>query len=427
MVEQQIRSQRDPQESRTKTFVIIGAGRAGTRAAETLRDEGFDGRVIMISDEDERPYDRVPLSKHYLRGVPGFHELYFHSVDFYDECHIELQLGTSVTAIDPRRREVVMDSGERHHYDKLLVATGAGVRRWTGRGGDLAGVHYVGSLADAARLRGTLLTTAGTGGRVAVIGTGWIGCEVAAAARELGLPVSLMGRGALPLEKQVGPQIAEFFRRAHADRGVDLHLGTDVVSLSGTNSVEEVVLSDGSTIDVDLVVFGIGSEPRVELAVAAGLAVEDGIVTDEYFATSVPDVFAAGDVANVHNLALGGRRRLDHYAAALVQGAGAARSMLGIREPYAQIPFFFSDQFDIWMECTGEIEGADDFVLRRLDGAEEFIAFWLRAGRLSAGMNVNIKGVPAQIKALIAHGQQVDRHRLADPTTPLDEVVVDTG
>lgn len=407
----------------TNTFVIIGAGRAGTRAAEVLRAEGFDGRVIMISDEDERPYDRVTLSKHYLRGVPGFHELYFHSADFYAERHIELQLGTSVSAIDPGHSDVVMSSGERYRYDKLLMATGAEANRWTGRGSDLAGVHYVRSLADATRLRAALLTTAEADGRVAVIGTGWIGCEVAAAARELGLPVSLIGRWSLPLERQVGPQIGEFFRRAHADRGVDLHLGTDVVALGGTSSVREVVLADGSTIEADLVVFGIGAEPRVKLASAAGLAVENGIVTDEYFATSAPDVFAAGDTANIRNRALGRSRRLGHYAAALVQGAGAARSMLGIREPYAQIPFFFSDQYDIWMECTGEIDGADDFVLRSLDGAEEFIAFWLRAGRLTAGMNVNIKGVTGQIKALIASGRQVDRDKLADPTTPLDEVI----
>lgn len=406
----------------TGTFVIIGTGRAGIRAAEVLRESGFDGRVVLISDENEHPYDRVTLSKHYLYGARGFHTLYFHDREFYAARGMELQLGTPVSSIDPGRGDVVLSSGKRYRYDKLLLATGCAARRWEGRGSDLDGVHYVRTLHDATRLRDALMATAEQGGRVAVVGTGWVGCEVAAAARELGLPVSLIGRGALPLDRQVGSRIGAFFRRAHEARGVDLYLGTGVAALAGTGVVESVVLTDGNLVDADLVVFGIGASPRVRLASAAGLAVDDGIVTDEYFATSAPNIFAAGDVANVPNAAVGRRGRVEHYAAALTQGAGAARSMLGVREPYAQIPFFFSDQYDIWMECTGDLDDADDFVMRTLSGSETFLAFWLRGGRLAAGMNVNIKGVPEQIRALIAGGRQVDRDRLADPGVPLDEV-----
>lgn len=411
-----------------ETIVIIGTGRAGTKAAETLRGEGFTGRVVLISDEREQPYDRVTLSKHYLYRTPGFHGLYFHDDAFYAERGIELQLGTPVTAIDPGRHDVVLSSGKRYRYEKLLLATGVAANRWDGRGGDLAGVHYVRTLADANRLRGDLEQASERGGSVVVVGAGWIGCEVAAAAWELGLPVSLIGRGSVPLEQQVGPQIGEFFRRAHASRGVDLHLGAEVAALGGAGSVENVVLSDGNLVEADVVVFGIGAAPRVELAEAAGLEVAGpeaggGIVTDEFFATSTPGIFAAGDVANVPNAALGRRSRMEHYGAAFAQGVAAARSMLGKREPYSQIPFFFSDQFDIWMECTGDLAGADDVVLRTLPGTDRFIAFWLRDGMLAAGMNINIKGVPEEVKVLIAAGGPVDRAKLADPDVPLAEVL----
>lgn len=394
------------------------------RAAETLRDLGFDGRVVLISEEHEYPYDRVTLSKHYLYGAPGFHRLYFHDEEFYAARGIELQLGTPVSAIDPRRGDVVLSSGKRYRYDKLLLATGAAANRWTGRGGDLAGVHHVRTLGDAQRLRAALVATAERGGQVAVVGTGWVGCEVAAASRELGLPVTLIGRDALPLGGHVGPRIGEFFRHAHESRGVDLRLDASVAALGGTGTVENVILTDGSMVDADVVIFGIGARPRVDLASAAGLAVGDGILADEYFATSAPNVFAAGDVVNVPNIALGRRCRLEHYAAALVQGAAAARSMLGVGEPYSQIPFFFSDQYDVWMECTGDFTEADDFVARTLDAPDAFIAFWLRDGRLAAGMNINVKGVPDRIKALIAGGELVDRVRLADRDVPLGEVTV---
>lgn len=422
-----------------QTFVIIGAGLAGTRAATTLRKEGFAGRIVLLSDETHRPYDRVTLSKHYLTGRPGFHGLFLHDEAFYADQRIELHLGVTVDRLDIRRHDVVLTSGKRFRYDALLLATGAEPNQWRGRGSDLDGVHYVRTLADADRLRAALEQTARTGGQVAVIGTGWIGCEVAAAARQLGPPVSLIGRTPLPLARQVGPGIAGYFRSVHEHHGVELLLGSDVTALTGAGSVQDVVLADGRVVPADVVIVGIGARPRTELAVAAGLAVDDGIVTDALLRTSEPDVFAAGDVASVPNAALGRRTRLEHFATAIVEGAAAARSMLGAGEPYSQIPFFFSDQYQIWMECTGDPAAGDDYVVRALPGtdpnvasgngsgpatgSEEFLAFWLRDGRLAAGMNVNVKGVPDRIAALIADGRPVDRAALADPAVPLEDVV----
>lgn len=411
-----------------ETMVIIGTGRAGTQAAMTLREEGFAGRVVLVGEDPEPPYDRVTLSKHYLYGKPGFHGLHFHDPAFYTEHGIEWQRDSRVAAIDLARGQLLLGDGTRQHYDKLLLATGVAARRWDGPGAELPGVHYLRTLADARQLRGALNRSADRGGSVAVIGTGWIGCEVAAAAWELGLSVSLIGRDRLPLAKRVGPEIGEFFRRAHAQHGIELYLGTGVAALHGSDEVQAVELSDGRRVAADVVVVGIGASPRTELAVAAGIDVASaaqggGIVTDEHFRTSADAVFAAGDVANVPNAALGRRVRLEHYAIAQAQGRAAARAMLGVREVYAQVPFFFSDQFDIWMEATGAPADGDDFVLRNYPGRDRFIAFWLRDGRLAAGMNINIKGVPAAIEALVEAGRPVDRDRLADPNVPLAQTL----
>lgn len=411
-----------------KTIVIIGTGRAGVQAAMTLREGNTTCRLILISEDSDRPYDKVPLSKHYLYGEPGFHSLYFNHENYYAENDIELWLDSPVAAIDTKQRIVKLRSGKSQGYDQLLLATGLAANHWTGPGADLAGVHYLRMLADANGLRKSLNQVAEDGGSVAVVGAGWIGCEAAAAAYEHGVSVSLIGRDRLPLVKQVGPKIAEFFRRAHAEHGIQLHLGTDVTALHGRDSVEAVELFDGKQVDADIVIFGIGATPRTELAVAAGLEVATpkdggGIITDEYLETSAPGVFAAGDVANVPNAALGRRSRREHHMTAKKQGAAAARSMLGMGKPYDQVPFFFSDQFDIWMEATGDLSDTDDFVLREYDGKDKFIAFWLRDGKLTAGMNVNIKGVPADIEALIKSGKQMNRDKLANNNVPLQEML----
>lgn len=412
----------------SRTFVIVGAGLAGTRAAEALRAGGFEGRVILIGDEPVYPYDRVTLSKHFLYRQPGFHSLYLHDGPFYAEHSIDLRVGTEVARVDSGRGEVVLGSGKRLRYDALLLATGAEAIRWTGRGADLRGVHHVRTLADAESLRQSLESAAAAGGSVVVVGTGWIGLEVAAAARQLGMAVHLVGRSRLPLESHLGKAMAGFFRDLHAKHGVVLHLGTQVAAIGGTGAVEEVMLADGAVLPADVVVFGIGARPRTRLARAAGLTVDDGVVTDEYFRTNMPNIFAAGDCAMPLNLALdrphGRRSRLGHYSAGFVQGPAAARSMLGSGRPYRQIPFYFSDQFDMWMEFTGERASSDELVVRTLPGDEKFIAFWLRDGRLAAGMNINVRGIPSEVRALIDSGARIDRAKLADPGIPLPETAL---
>lgn len=404
--------------------VIVGAGFTGGHAAAALRREGFDGRIVVVGDELVRPYDRVTLSKHYLYDEPGFHGLYLEEPDFYDAHGIELALDADVTAIDPGRRDVVLASGRRFRYDALLLATGAEPIRWRGRGFDLAGVHYLRTLADADSLKAAFAQAASRGGSVVVVGGGWIGCEIAASAWKLGLPVAMVTRSALLLERQLGPEMAAFYQDLHLKHGIEIHSGKDVAALSGPGRVEDVVLTDGSVLPADVVIFGIGASPRTHLATPAGITTQDGIVTDEYFRTSVPGIFAAGDVASVRNLALDGHYRPGHWAAALHQGPAAARSMLGRGEPYRDVPFFFSDQFDVWMEYTGEHRSDDELLIRGRVAAGEFIAFWLRDGRLAAGMNVNIKGVPDAIRGLIALGAPLDREKLVDPAIPLPETIL---
>lgn len=403
----------------SETFVIVGAGLAGSRAAEALREHAPRSRVVLIGDEPERPYDRVTLSKHFLHRATGFHGLYLHEEGHFRDIGVDLRLGTPAVAIDTGHREVVLGSGERLGYDAALVATGARPRRHEGPGGDLEGVFTLRTLADATNLRAALESAAGRQGRVVVVGSGWIGCEVAAAARGLGLTVDLVGRQSLPLERQVGTEMAAFFRDLHVRHGVTLRAGVEVTAFEGRERVERAVLSDGTTLPADVVVLGIGATPRTELAGTAGAAVDNGIVTDEFFRTGVPGVFAAGDCASALNLALGRHHRLEHYSAAFAQGPWAARAMLGKAKPYAQIPFFFSDQYDMWMEFTGQRAEGDSLVVRTLPGPETFIAFWLREGRVVGGMNINVKGVPAQVRALITSGRTVDPQALADPEVPL--------
>lgn len=401
-----------------RSFVIVGAGMAGARAAASLRAEGFQGRVVLLGEEHDRPYDRVPLSKNYLRSEPGYHRLFVHDEGYYAELDIELRLDTRAASIDVPGREVVLESGERLAYDRLLLTTGADPRHLRIPGSDLDGVHYLRRTTDADRLRDALTAAE----RIVVIGAGFIGCEVAASARLMGTDVALVGTGELPMGRVLGPETARFYRDVHAGHGVEWHLGVGVDALRGGARVEEVVLADGSVLAADAVVVGIGAEPRVELARSAGITLDNGIVTDEHLATNVPGIFAAGDVADAWHPTLGRRLRLEHWSSALNQGPAAARNMLGITTVYDRTPFFFSDQYDVWMEYTGYATEGAEVVFRgdpAAGEAAEFIAFWLREEKLVAGMNVNLKGVPDTISALIRADLRLDRAALADPDVEL--------
>jgi len=402
----------------TPTYVIVGASLAGAKAAETLRAERFDGRVVLIGEEPERPYERPPLSKGYLAGDAERDSVYVHDAGFYEDQAIELRTGTRVTSVDPAAGAVVLDDGERIGYDRLLLSTGAAARRLRVPGAHLDGVHYLRSLADADDLRAALRSATS----VVVVGGGWIGSEVAAAARQLGRPVAMIAPGAAPLERVLGPELGRFYRELHAEHGVDLHLGQHVEALSGSGSVEEIRTTDGHTIPADLIVVGIGAVPRAELAATASLDVNDGIVVDEYLQTTVPGVFAAGDVAAAWHPLLSTRIRLEHWANALNQGTTAALNMLGRATPYQRVPYFYSDQYDVGMEYSGHAPSWDRVVFRGDPVSREFIAFWLAADRVVAGMNVNVWDVTDPIQRLIRSRSAVDVDQLTDPDVPLESL-----
>jgi 3-phenylpropionate/trans-cinnamate dioxygenase ferredoxin reductase subunit len=402
------------------THVIVGASLAGAKAAETLRAEGFDGRLVLIGAEPERPYERPPLTKDYLRGESERASVYVHDEDFYDEHQIELRTATRVSAVDPAAREVVLGDGERLRFDRLLLAVGAAPRRLALAGAELAGVHYLRDLADADALRARIEH----GGRVAVIGAGWIGAEVAASARQSGLEVTLLEHGSVPLEHVLGPELGRIYAEIHQDHGVRLITGARIERLEGARSVERVRLESGELVECDFVVVGVGVVPRTELAAAAGLALDNGILVDARLETSVLGIFAAGDAANAWHPLYERYVRVEHWANALNQGPAAARNMLGHDEPYERIPYFFSDQYDVGMEYSGLAAGTDELVLRGDPAGRQFIAFWLdAAGRVAAGMNVNVWEVADAIQALIRARAPVDRARLADPDVPLEALL----
>jgi 3-phenylpropionate/trans-cinnamate dioxygenase ferredoxin reductase component len=401
-----------------QTHVIVGAGLAGAKAAETLRQEGFDGGVVLVGAEDERPYERPPLSKDYLRGEVGREKVYVHDEGFYAEHDIELRPGRTAAGLDTSSGEVALDRGERLRYDRLLITTGAEPRRLSIPGADLEGIHYLRSVQDSDALRERL----DHGGALVVVGAGWIGAEVAASARQRGLDVTVVEPLAVPLERVLGAEVGRIYRDVHADHGVRMLLGTGVDAFEGDRALERVRTSDGRELECDLAVVGIGVQPRSQLASEAGVAVDDGIVVDEHLETGVPGVFAAGDVANAQHPFFGERIRVEHWANALNQGPVAARNMLGQSVAYERLPYFFSDQYDIGMEYLGFARSWDRVVFRGDPATREFIAFWLVGHRVVAGMNVNVWDVTDSIRALISSRVAVDDRRLADPDVPLAEL-----
>jgi len=400
------------------TFVIVGASLAGAKAAETLRTEGFDGRVVLIGEETERPYERPLLSKEYLRGEKPAAKLYVHEEGFYADHDIELLTGTHVASADLGAHEVTLGDGRRMPFTRLLLSTGSAPRRLALPGADLPGVRYLREMADSDALR----TAISAASRVVVIGAGWIGSEVAASARQLGAEVAIVAPSAVPLERVLGPEVGGVYRDLHAEHGVDLHLSTQIEAIVGSGAAQGVRTKDGSVIEGDLVVVGVGASPRDELARDAGLTLENGIVVDEFLRTSAPDVFAAGDVAATWNPMYKKGIRMEHWANALNQGQAAARNMLGQDSAYTKLPYFYSDQYDLGMEYHGYAVDWDRVVVRGDTSRREFLAFWLKDGRVLAGMNANVWDQGDHIKALVRSRATVDADRLADPSIPLTDL-----
>ncbi|MFI9574618.1 NAD(P)/FAD-dependent oxidoreductase [Microbispora rosea] len=397
-------------------FVIVGAGLAGAKAAEALREQGFDGRITLIGAEPHRPYERPPLSKGYLMGTTDRSAVFVHPEGWYADHDVELRLGTAASGLDRGAHRVELTDGGAIEYDKLLLATGARPRTPPIPGADAPHVRYLRRIEDCESLKDVL----GSVSRLAVIGAGWIGLEVTAAARQAGVAVTVLEAAPLPLLRVLGPEVARVFAGLHRDHGVDLRLGVAVSEITPSG----VRLGDGDEIAADAVLVGVGAEPEVGLAVRAGLAVDNGVVVDAALRTDDPDIVAAGDVANAHHPLLGTRVRVEHWANALKQPKVAAATMLGREAAYEELPYFYTDQYDLGMEYVGHAEpgGYDQVVFRGDVAAREFIAFWLSGDRVLAGMNVNVWDVVEPIKTLIRTGTPVTPQALADPGRPLEKL-----
>jgi 3-phenylpropionate/trans-cinnamate dioxygenase ferredoxin reductase subunit len=407
-----------------RTFVIVGAGLAGAKAAETLRTEGFTGRVVLLGSDPERPYERPPLSKGLLLGTAARDTVHVHDANWYPDHEIDLRTTCTVTAIDRASRRVRLADGEELSYDKLLLATGASPRGLRVPGTDLDGVLQLRTLDDSARISQAVVA----GIRLVVIGAGWIGLEVAAAARARGASVTVVETADLPLQGVVGARLAATFAALHLEHGVVFHFGAHTRELRGTGRVSQVVLADGTVLDADVVLIAVGVTPDVGLAEAASLKVDNGILVDSRLCTDDPDVFAAGDVAAIEHPLLGARVRVEHWSNALHSGPAAARAMLGQNVSYDHLPYFFTDQYDLGMEYAGWIPPGTttDLVIRGDLGRREFVAFWTIGGRVVAGMNVNVWDVTDAIQNLIRaglSGATVDRAALKNPAVPLRDLL----
>ena len=380
-----------------ETHVIAGAGLAGAKAAEALRSEGFEGRIVLVGDEPEAPYERPPLSKDYLRGEAPPEQARVHEAGFYSDHDIELLTGTKVTDLNAGARDVTLSTGERLGYDRLLLATGSEPRRLSVPGAELDGMHYLRTFADSDAIAAALKP----GARAVIAGGGWIGMEVAASARQKGLEVAIVELEDVPLSRALGREAGLIYARLHREHGVELHTGVAVARVEGEGRVERVVLADGRALDADLLVCGLGAIPRTELAQRGGLAVENGVLTDAGLQTSDPHVFAAGDIANAEHPFYGHRVRVEHWANALNQPEVAAKAMLGKPASYDKLPYFFSDQYDTGMEYRGLAIGADAFEIDGDAEAYEFVAYWRREGRTIAAMNVNVWDVGDEVEEAI--------------------------
>ncbi len=397
-----------------RRIVIVGTGLAGAMAAGGLRDKGYTGELLMLGQEAHRPYELPALSKGILLGETN-DPAWVYDEAAYAERDIELRLSTVVASIKPDSHEVVEEDGTTHPYDRLLLATGSQPRRPLMTGVHLDGLHLLRSLDDARRLRAEL----SEGRRVVVVGAGWIGCEVAAAARRSGCEVTVVEPMPLPLYRVLG-DVAEVFRDLHADEGVHWKLGVGVFGFTGDGRVTGVSLDDGSELPSDVTVVAVGASPRVELAHSAGLelagAVDGGgVQVDQCLRTSEPDVYAAGDIAAQLHPRYGHRVRVEHWANAKGQGAHVAGSLLGGTEPYTATPYFFSDQYDLGLEFRGVADPmTDELVVRGDFAAREFIAFWVRGDDVRAALNVNMWDDGDALSALVDGDTRVDRTKLAE-------------
>src|SRR5258705_9170448 len=397
------------------TIAIVGASLTGSSAAATLREEGFDGRVLLIGAEPQPPYDRPPLSKNYLRGMTPFEKTLLRPADFYRERNIEMRLGATVVKVDPEKRTLALQDGDRLEFDQLLIATGGRNRRFPIPGLDLPAVYALRTVADADRIRDAMAR----GGRAVVVGLGFIGAEVAAAMRRSGLEVVAVEPFKTPLYRALGEDIGRVVEGLHRDHGVEMILDDAVTAFEGAGKVERVVTRQGRRIECSLAVFGLGIEPVTELVAVTFLRGDNGIVVDDQCRTNVPGIFAAGDVANHFHPVCGRQMRVEHWQNGVKQGAAAARSMLGRGQAYDEVHWFWSDQFDANIQYAGFHAAWDRMVVRGSLAERKFLAFYLAAGRLETVVAINQGRDLRRALPIIKSRMAVDPARLDEPSAAL--------
>ena len=401
---------------RQRGCVVVGAGLAAATTVQTLREEGFDDPITLIGEEVDRPYERPALSKEYLQGRTDRADLYVHSSGWYSDHEVDTRFGQQAVEIDRNTSEVRLRAGEAVGYRQLVLATGASPRTLNLPGTELAGIHTLRTIADANSLRSILIP----GRRLVIIGAGWIGLEVAAAARMADCQVTVLEAATVPLRNVLGQRLGEYFARVHRQRGVDLRTATRVLGIRGDGGQATGVATESGLIPADAVLVAVGATPNTGLAAAAGLHVDNGIVVDDQLRSSDKAIFAAGDVANAEQPALGRRLRVEHWDNAIRQGNLVAKTILGRNDRYDWQPYFFTDQYDLGMEYVGRSDPEDEVVIRGDLDDGIFVTFWTRHDTVTAAMNVNLWDVNDDLRRLI--GRRIPTDRLRDPTIELAEL-----
>jgi 3-phenylpropionate/trans-cinnamate dioxygenase ferredoxin reductase subunit len=398
--------------------VIAGAGHAAGQVAASLRQNGFDGDILLVGEEAWLPYQRPPLSKRFLAGEVPAERLYFKPPDFYDSHRIDRCLGTRITAVDRDRRDIVTAAGERIAYDTLVLATGSRARHVEVPGSELDGLHYLRTIDDVARIRAGLDTAK----HVGIIGAGYIGLEVAAVTRKLGHAVTVIEMADRVMSRVVSPVVSRFYEAEHAAHGVKLELSTALEAFEGETEVDAIRLSGGRSIPADLVIMGVGIVPNTELATSAGLEVNNGIVVDAHCRTVDENIYAVGDCTSHPNDIYDRRIRLESVHNALEQAKTAAASICGDGASYSEVPWFWSDQYDIKLQIAGLSQGYDAVVVRGEPETRSFSCLYLRDGVLIACDAINAPRDFVQSKALIAARRTFAPERLADTSLPLKDL-----
>ncbi len=404
-------------------LVIVGASLAGGTAAATLRQEGFDGDLILVGAEPLPPYERPPLSKQYLRGEAPFEKALVRPAAFYEQNRIETRFGVRATRVDAVQRIVVLDTGEPIRYDKLLIATGVRNRRPPIPGLDLQGVFDLRSVADADALRSEIAP----GRKAVVVGLGFIGCEVAASLRQKGVDVVGIDPAPTPLFRVLGPEVGQVVTAIHRDHGVDTVFGDVVARFEGAGRVQRVVTRSGRRIDCDFAVVGVGVEPVIDVIADSGVETDNGILVDEYCRTSIEGIYAAGDVANHYHPVFGRRMRVEHWQNAMQQGTAAARSMLGNGQQYDAVHWFWSDQYDVNLQYAGFRRAWDQIVVRGSLAARNFLAFYLKQGQVDAVVAMNRGKDVRRVMPFIKARGTVDPLQLEDEGVDLRSLARVTG